>query len=375
MIVIFSLQTFIFILLLALLAVGLTAVFFDRYRMGQKLLPPVGTDPNRLADLFDSAPLGLLLLDKQTELLYANQVGQRLLPVLTETAVAGWREELMQDLAVAAATAVSPKFDSRPRQRLLTLAPDRRLSWWLCPLPQMTLLLLFDLSQTYQMQKASQRFLGTLSHELRTPLTAVLAHLDIVNQPETDPATRQSSLAIAQQEMKRLARLVHDMLQLGRLEMSEGMEKRPLDLLLVVEAAVADIILTAEEKGIAISLEATPPLPLVHGDGDKLTQAMLNLLDNSVKYGRSGDTIQVMLTSEGEGVRCTIRDSGPGIPPAHLPHVSERLYRARPDEPGSGLGLAITTEILRLHQSYLEIKSPPEGYESGVEVSFLLSTN
>jgi two-component system, OmpR family, phosphate regulon sensor histidine kinase PhoR len=369
-----SLQTVIFALLLLIVGVGTTAVLIDRYQMRQKLLPPVGTDPNRLADLFDSAPLGLLLLDKQTELLYANQVGQCLLPVLTETAVAGWRDELMQDLAVAAATSVSPKFDSQPRQRMLTLAPDRRLSWWLCPLPQMTLLLLFDLSQTYQMQKASQRFLGTLSHELRTPLTAVLAHLDIINQAETDPATRQSSLAIAQQEMKRLARLVHDKLQLGRLEMSEGMEKRPLDLLLVAEAAVADIILTAEAKGIAISLEATPPLPLVHGDGDKLTQAMLNLLDNSVKYGRSGDTVQVMLTPEGEGVRCTIRDSGPGIPPAHLPHVSERLYRARPDEPGSGLGLAITAEILRLHQSRLEIKSPPEGYESGVEVSFLLKS-
>jgi two-component system, OmpR family, phosphate regulon sensor histidine kinase PhoR len=372
---VFPLQAALFVLLLVLIGVGITAVFLDRYQMRQKLLPPVGTDPNRLAELFDSAPLGLLLLDKQTDVLYANQLGQRLLPVLTETEDAGWREELMQDLALVAATSVSPKFDSRPRQRLLTLAPDRRLSWWLCPLPQMTLLLLFDLSQTYQMQRASQRFLGTLSHELRTPLTAVLAHLDIVNQPETDPATRQSSLAIAQQEMKRLARLVHDMLQLGRLEMSEGVEKRPLDLFLVAEAAVADIILTAEEKGIAISLEATPPLPLVHGDGDRLTQAMLNVLDNSVKYGRDGDTVQVMLTPEGDGVRCTIRDSGPGIPPTHLPHVSQRLYRARPDEPGSGLGLAITAEILRLHQTRLEIKSPPEGYESGVEVSFLLTTN
>jgi len=371
----FPLQAVLFVLLLLLIGVGATAVFLDRYQMGQKLLPPVGTDPNRLADLFDSAPLGLLLLDKQTEVLYANQVGQRLLPVLAETAAGGWREELMQDLAVAAATAVSPKFASQPRQRLLTLAPDRRLSWWLCPLPQMTLLLLFDLSQTYQMQKASQRFLGTLSHELRTPLTAVLAHLDIVNQPETDPATRQSSLAIAQQEMKRLARLVHDMLQLGRLEMSEGMEKRPLDLLLVVEAAIADIILTAEEKGIAISLEATPPLPLVSGDADKLTQAILNVLDNSVKYGRTGDTIQVTLTAEEESVRVTVRDSGPGIPPAHLSHVSERLYRAHTESDGSGLGLAIAAEILRLHQSQLEIKSPPEGYESGVEVSFLLSTN
>ena len=370
----FSLQTAIFILLLVLVSVGITAVFLDRYQMGQKLLPPVGTDPKRLANLFDSAPLGLLLLDKQTEVLYANQVGRRLLPVLTGTAASGWREELMQDLAVAAATAVSPKFDSQPRQRLLTLAPDRRLSWWLCPLPQMTLLLLFDLSQNYQMQKASQRFLGTLSHELRTPLTAVLAHLDIVNQAATDPATRRSSLAIAQQEMKRLARLVHDMLQLGRLEMSEEVEKRPLDLFLVAEAAVADIILMAEAKGIAMSLEATPPLPLIHGDGDKLTQAMLNLLDNSVKYGRSEDAIQVILTPEEKGVRCTIRDSGPGIPPAHLPHVSERLYRARPDEQGSGLGLAITTEILRLHQSRPEIKSPPEGYESGVEVSFFLTT-
>jgi signal transduction histidine kinase len=261
----FSLQSAIFVLLLVLMGVGAAAVLLDRYRLRQMLLPPVGTDPQRLADLFDSAPLGLLLLDKQTEILYANQYAQRLLPNLTNPEGTGWHEDLMQDLALVAATAVSPKFASHPRHRLLTLSPDQYLSWWLCPLPQMTLLFLRDLSQQYQMQKASQRFLGTLSHELRTPLTAVLAHLDIVNQPATDPATRQSSLAIAQQEMKRLARLVHDMLQLGRLEMSEGMEKRSLDLLLVAEAAVADIILTAEAKGIVISLEATLPLPLVHG--------------------------------------------------------------------------------------------------------------
>ncbi len=361
--VVYSLQTALFVLLLLLLGVGATAVFLDRYRKRRHLLPD-SLASAELAELFDLAPLGLLLLDKQGQVGYANAYARRLLPWLKSPEAAGWRAELRQDLSAA----------DQPHHRLLTLPPDRQLGWWLCPLPQATLVLLNDLSRPYQQQRASQRFLGTLSHELRTPLTAVIAHLDIVNQPETDPATRHSSLAIAQQEMKRLARLVHDMLQLGRLEMSEGMEKRPLDLLLVVEAAISEIILLAEEKGIAIALEAAPPLPLVYGDGDKLIQAMLNLLDNSVKYGRLGDTIQVTLTPEEEGVRVTVRDSGPGIPPEHLPRVTERLYRAHTDSDGSGLGLAITAEILRLHRGQLEIKSPPEGVESGVEVSYLLST-
>jgi signal transduction histidine kinase len=154
--------------------------------------------------------------------------------------------------------------------------------------------------------------------------------------------------------------------------MSEQIEKRPLDLLLVVEAAVAEVILLAEAKNIAISFETTGALPHVFGDSDKLKQALLNVLDNSIKYSRPGDQIQVLLAAETDGVRVTVSDTGPGIPVEHLPRITERFYRIDGKGMGKGLGLAIVAEILRLHDTQLEIKNVNEGDETGVSISFLL---
>lgn len=362
-----SLQMVIFIILLALVGVGWLAVTADRRRFRDPLLLRSGAEPEQLAALFESAPLGVLLLDLERRPVYANAAARRLLPALEAGEGEAWPPELAEDL-----TAVRAQPSPQPQHRVLTLSSDRTVSWWICPLPRFTLLFLIDLSRQRRLQKASQTFLSTVSHELRTPLTAVLAHLDIVEGEDVDAATRERSLAIVRGELQRLARLVGDMVQLGRLEMNETVEKRPVDLFLVAETAVAEVILIAEEKGIDISLQARAGLPPVPGDADKLKQAFLNVLDNSIKYGRAGDAVAVSLTPESGGVRVAIADTGPGIPPQHLPHVTERLYRGRREGEGSGLGLAIAAEILRLHQAHLDIESPSPNREGGVTVSFLL---
>jgi two-component system phosphate regulon sensor histidine kinase PhoR len=118
-------------------------------------------------------------------------------------------------------------------------------------------------------------------------------------------------------------------------------------------------------------LKAKAALTRTSGDADKLKQAFVNVLADSVEYGRPGDRIKICLKPETGGVLAAIQDTGPGIPPQHLPHVTERLYRVHEDRKGSGLGLAIVAEILRLHDARLEIESPSDE-ETGVKVSFLL---
>jgi len=170
-----------------------------------------------------------------------------------------------------------------------------------------------------------------------------------------------------------MARLVNDMLELGRLETSAEIERRAVDLLTVVEQAIAQIAPQAEEREIAVSLEADAPLPLVLGNADRLKQVFLNLLNNAVTYSRPGDRVMVSLRLEREGIACAVSDTGPGIPAEHLPHVTRRFYRAVPKgEGGSGLGLALVKEILRRHQSRLEIESQTEGEETGTCVRFVL---
>lgn len=170
-----------------------------------------------------------------------------------------------------------------------------------------------------------------------------------------------------------MARLVNLMLELGRLETSAEIERRPVDLLALVEQAIAFTTPQAEEREIALSLQADTPLPPVVGDADRLMQVFLNLLDNVVKHCRPGDRAVVSLERAEEGVVCAVRDTGPGIPAEHLACVTRRFYRAAPEAvEGSGLGLALVEEILRRHGSHLEIESRTEGEETGTCVRFVL---
>lgn len=170
-----------------------------------------------------------------------------------------------------------------------------------------------------------------------------------------------------------MGRLVHQLLELGRVEITADIARRPVDLQALAEEAIRQVARPAGEREIALSLEADASLPPVAGDRDRLYQVLLNLLDNAVKYGRPGDRVTVSLRSEGLGVRCAVRDSGPGIPAVHLPHLGRRFYRAgTPEVDGSGLGLALVAEILRRHGSRLEIESETLGAEAGTTMRFFL---
>jgi len=222
-------------------------------------------------------------------------------------------------------------------------------------------------------RQAQRDFVANVSHELRTPLATILTHLEVLLLPDISKEIGRQSLRLLKAEAQRMARLVNDMLELGRLETTVELERRPVDLLTVVEEAMAQIAPQAEEREIAISLEADAPLPLILGNADRLKQVFLNLLDNAVRYSRPGDRVVVSLRRVREGIACTVSDTGPGIPAEHLPYVTRRFYRAVPEgEGGSGLGLALVKEILRLHQSKLSIESQTEGEETGTCVRFVL---
>lgn len=310
--------------------------------------------------VLNTAPIGVLFLDRQTAVSFANNTAQGLLSdEITD--------ELRQDARNLA-------HGERPAShyRVFNLPGDRAVSWWIYSLAQGSLVLLTDLSPQRKMERTSQLFLSSLSHELRTPLTAVLAHLEVLRTPDLPGEVRDSSLRLIHQETNRIARLVQDLVALSRLEATAELERRPVDLLLLAEEAIGDVILEAEARQIAITLHADTGLARVMADPDKLKQLFLNVLDNAVKYGRSGDDISVNLKKIPNGIRVIIRDTGPGIPAEHLPHVGQRLYRVRTDVEGSGLGLALASEILHRHQSALQIESESEGEETGTTVGFTL---
>lgn len=223
----------------------------------------------------------------------------------------------------------------------------------------------------------STRLLSDLAHELRTPLATLLTHLEVLRSPRISEETRQQSIFLMQQEGKRMSRLVHDLLELGYLETTPAIEQRPVNLGELVNQVIAQITPLAQERQMTIAVHVDEDDLVTLGDADRLRQVFLNLLDNAVKYSRPGDKVMLALrySPDRKIIHCEVRDTGPGIPAEHLPHVTRRFYRGVSEEiGGGGLGLTVVKEILLRHQSQLEITSQTEGADTGTVVRFALKT-
>ncbi len=200
-----------------------------------------------------------------------------------------------------------------------------------------------------------------VAHELRTPLTAIVGHAEILEScdPSDEALWRRSRKFIAT-ETQRLARLVDDLLALSRLEAAPPL-MQTVNLRAVVESALSSMYDHAEAAGLTLILDAPPSLPRVRADAHRLEQALVNLLDNAVKYTPGGGTITVQTISEGGYVRVEVGDTGAGISPDDLPHLFEPLYRAESVRhlPGTGLGLTIVRTILNQHNAPVSVRSQP----------------
>jgi len=363
---VFDLRWLLFALLLALMAALWVAGRLGRSTRAQAGRPSWAG----LAPELEQAPFGLLLVEGARGCRYANPYAQRLLglPPGGGLPEATWVTLLQEDRE-----AVRKEGGATGRYRSVPLAAGRFIHWWLTPLGPLDAVFLLDVTLQRQAEEASRSLVNDLSHELRTPLATMLTHLEVLALPTISQETGRQSIALLRAEARRMARLVHQMLELGRLETTAELERRPLQLLPLAEEAVAQLAPLAAERSIAVSIEADTPLPLCPGDEDRLRQVLLNLLDNVCKYARPGDRVWVSLRREGQGVRCAVGDSGPGIAAAHLPNLTRRFYRAAPQEvEGSGLGLALAEEILRRHGSRLEIESRTEGAETGTVAGFVI---
>lgn len=231
---------------------------------------------------------------------------------------------------------------------------------------QETLLLLEDLGAAQRQQSFYRNFIQNVSHELKTPLTVIQGHASKLAEAPEDAAGRQASLRIIGDEARRLTQLVDNLLTLARLESpSFTLDRAPMSLAALLEEAILQLSDLAEERGIELSLAAPPGLPRLNADPARLKQALLNLLDNGLKFTPSGGAVSVALRDDPANRRlvCAVSDTGEGIPGEDLPHIFERLYRARragarPVE-GSGLGLTLAQQIVQAHGGELRVESEP----------------
>ena len=213
-------------------------------------------------------------------------------------------------------------------------------------------------------------FVANVSHELRTPLTALQGFIETLGgAARDDAAARDRFLGIMARETTRMTRLVDDLLSLSRVEETERQRpETPVALGALVAGTLEDLGPVIEASDLRVTFEDRSDGATVPGDANQLRQVVQNLVQNALKYGAGGGSVEITLdppTSfrrlRSDGLALHVRDHGPGIAAHHLPRLTERFYRADTHRSrslgGTGLGLAIVKHILNRHRGRLQIDS------------------
>lgn len=206
-----------------------------------------------------------------------------------------------------------------------------------------------------------RQFVSDASHELRTPVTTIQGYADLYRSGGLrDTSALDDAMRRTEQEARRMARLVDDMLTLAKLDQQRPHDAAAVDVGAIVSDTVADTRMTAADHTIVDRIE---PELVVIGDEDRLRQVITNVVGNAAIHTPADTTIAVTARHEGSQVVVEVADDGPGVDVEHLERLTERFYRADPSrsrrQGGSGLGLAIVAAATDAHGGTLDITSEP----------------
>jgi CheY-like chemotaxis protein len=222
------------------------------------------------------------------------------------------------------------------------------------------------LAEAERANRAKDEFLATLSHELRTPLTAMLGWVRMLRSGRLASDQAQGALEVIERNTRLQAQLINDLLDVSRIVAGKlQLDLRPLELVSVVEEALASVKSDADAKGLAIEASINPSAGPVLGDRLRLQQIVVNLLSNALKFTPSDGRISVVLERVGATARIQVSDTGIGIEPALVPHVFNRFLQADSTSSrkhgGLGLGLAIVRHLAELHGGSVRAESAGPG--------------
>ena len=330
----------------------------------------VRSSQRQLETLLNSMQDAVIAVSSEGLVQWANQPMDRLVP--QRTRLNAPVVETVRDPDFLATVKAATTTKEVTTARAASIVPGRAFDVTAAPLPDGGVVaVLRDLTETERVEKTRRDFIANVSHELRTPLTSIQGYSETLldGLPENSGPTREF-LEIIRKNAARMARLTEDLLTLARVESGETRFETepvpPVELLHDAEESFREIartqgvdlqIISSNGKG-SVSVDS---LPLVRADREAIHQVFSNLIDNAMKYGRSGGRIVLGARMAQRGIEFFVEDFGAGISSEHLPRLFERFYRvdkARSRESGgTGLGLAIAKHITRAHGGSIRAES------------------
>ncbi len=232
-----------------------------------------------------------------------------------------------------------------------------------------------DIEDLRRLERVRSEFIANVSHELRTPIFSVQGYLEtLLDGAADDPAVSQQFLEKAYNNALRLNVLLNDLIDISRIESGElKFSFRSFDITDLIRDLIHEMHIRAEQQQVELHT-SMPDEAYVYGDRERISQVLVNLVENAIKYNVAQGRVDIALTQQGDRWNVTVRDSGIGIPEEHLPRIFERFYRVDKDRSravgGTGLGLAIVKHILEAHRSPVNVTSTPN---VGTAISFTLA--
>lgn len=367
-------------LAVALLAVGLWAVFL--FLAKQKLAALVQLEKRRLQQSTDrftaverrrseleavlsSMVEGVVAIDTEERLISLNRAAAQMLSLDPERVVGRPIQEVVRNTTLPSLVTRALRSDSHtPATDELTLrltpgasTEDRSIQAHAAPVRDAegrqvgAVVVLHDITRLRRLESVRRDFVANVSHEIKTPISAIKAAVETLLDDEQMPATpRKNFTGIIARQAERLEAIIEDLLSLTRLEQEGNNVADDLDahpIAPVIRAACETCAAKAEAKSIALKIEAEPLR--AHVVPTLLEQALVNLIDNAVKYSPEHTAVRITAQRRGDEAVIAVADQGRGIEAEHLPRIFERFYRtdrARSRQlGGTGLGLSIVKHI------------------------------
>ena len=314
-------------------------------------------ETNRLRRAFDALTPAIVIHDARGQLVLRNRQHAELdsnRPV--SALVAAAVEELVATAQEGrAATQTLELHGPPPRTLDITAVPLGDVD-----VPLGTIAIVEDISERRRLEAVRRDFAANVSHELRTPIGAlgVLAETLV---DEHDPQVVRRLAQHIMSEAERAGRLIADLLDLSRIEAGGVLVESEVDVVGVVAAATERVVALAAQRDVKVVVTAPDEAMVVLGDERQLLSAVVNLLDNAVKYSEPGSVVELDVVAERRWAVVTVCDQGIGIPGKDLERIFERFYRvdrARSRETGgTGLGLSIVRHVATNHGGTVEVAS------------------
>ena len=323
---------------------------------------------------------GVLAIDRERRVVLANRrfaamfnlqsgfVGQPLSAVLRNEAILSGCDRALGKITSPA--------DSASRFSIRSGIEERTIEMRAFPLPSHDLAavaLFIDVTRVERLEELRREFIADFSHEVRTPLAALKSAVETFEYDRAHLTDEQDGQLrrIMTRQLARLERLAQDLSELSHIEAGDlSLERAEIDLRRLVEDLCEDFRDRASQKNLRF--EVSGDGARVHGDAMRIQQAIANLLDNAIKYGGEGTSIDVAVGSTSDSGIVRITDHGEGIPPEERDRIFRRFYRidkSRSQEiAGTGLGLAITKHLILQHRGNIEVES-----EAGRGATFVVT--